>query len=77
MARPVINSSDSVEVNIKYIEIFSVDLDIASGALSTSMGMFISWRDLHLTWNESDYQKLNQIIMDTNDVWMPTFQGSY
>ena len=37
--------------------------------------MYLSWTDEHLTWNKSAYQDLDQIIMETTDVWMPTLQG--
>lgn len=75
MARPVINSSKTVLVEIKYVGIHSLDLDISTGALSTNLGMFISWTDEHLTWNKSAYDGLDEIIMDTNQVWLPTLQG--
>lgn len=75
MARPVVNSSKTVIVEIKYIAVLSYDLDILSGALSTNLAMYLSWTDEHLTWNKSAYQGLDQLIMDTNQVWMPTLQG--
>lgn len=75
MAKPVVNASKTVIVDIKFVDVHSYDLDILTGALSTNLGMFMSWTDEHLTWNKSAYQGLDEIIMDTKDVWMPTLQG--
>lgn len=75
MARPVKDSNKTVIVEIKYFGIYNLDLDIKSGALTTNLGIFISWTDEHLTWNKSEYQGLDEIVMKASDVWRPTFLG--
>ncbi|XP_054168624.1 uncharacterized protein LOC128965870 [Oppia nitens] len=47
------------------------DLDISRHVLIAEAWIRLVWIDEHLTWNPNDYQGLNELHFDCNELWKP------
>lgn len=52
--------------------LFSIqDLDEKSGTLTSVGGPYFFWDDPRLTWDPSDYEDLNSLLLRTTQIWYP------
>jgi len=71
-ARPVLNSSNTVTVDIHFSLLQIQDLNVRSQVFATTGLLVLMWRDERLSWNENEYT-LDQVVIDSSGIWKPEF----
>ncbi|XP_031567880.1 neuronal acetylcholine receptor subunit alpha-7-like [Actinia tenebrosa] len=69
--RPVVNSSDTVEVtfDVKLSKVIKVDSK--SQQLTVSVWITQTWKNAFLTWNKSTVGGISSITVDPSEIWVP------
>ena len=70
--RPVHRQNTTVEIIIHMFSGFSIDdVDLLRGTVGGNVWLEVKWKDQFLSWNSSDYDDVQYIIVDSKDVWLP------
>ncbi|XP_069102489.1 neuronal acetylcholine receptor subunit alpha-7-like [Argopecten irradians] len=69
--RPAYNFTEVVNVDSWMFLLSILDFDEVSGVITLSAGMGITWNDYRLRWTPSDYNGLEEIIINSSRVWKP------
>ncbi|KAK2175745.1 hypothetical protein NP493_711g03120 [Ridgeia piscesae] len=72
-ARPVMNSSDTVPVEIQFSLMHIKELDVRSQVLTTTGLLILQWVDERLRWDPREYNNLTQITIEAKHLWQPEF----
>ncbi|ELT93061.1 hypothetical protein CAPTEDRAFT_146658, partial [Capitella teleta] len=72
-ARPVLDSRDSVMVNLQFSLMHIKDLDVRSQIFTTTGLLIVEWQDERLVWDPADYGNLSDIVLETSHIWRPEF----
>ncbi|XP_063977344.1 uncharacterized protein LOC135162623 [Diachasmimorpha longicaudata] len=51
----------------------SVEMNEHSGTLDFHTWLIMSWQDIHLTWNPSEFEGVNTTYVKSDDIWIPDF----
>ncbi|XP_067652699.1 acetylcholine receptor subunit alpha-L1-like [Haliotis asinina] len=68
---PVHNQSESAQVHMDFFLIMIHELDMKNQVLTASGWLKIEWLDQFLTWNETDYGGIDEVIVFQREVWLP------
>lgn len=71
-ARPVLNSSQTVSVNVQFSLLQIQELNIRSQVLTTTGLLILDWKDERLTWDK-EISDLTEIVIDGSALWKPEF----
>ncbi|XP_056013337.1 neuronal acetylcholine receptor subunit beta-4-like isoform X3 [Ostrea edulis] len=69
--RPRINTTHTVKVEVGFTNVFVVDVDEKGSSLSQACYLFVGWNDEFLTWNASQYEGIDDFIIDISSIWNP------
>ncbi|XP_013409593.1 neuronal acetylcholine receptor subunit alpha-10 isoform X2 [Lingula anatina] len=70
-SRPKLNSSERVEVKVKFVLMQLNSLDEKIQILATSGWMEVEWQDERLTWSPEDYGNLTSVVVSSQLLWLP------
>eukprot|EP00928_Gymnodinium_smaydae_P034025 TRINITY_DN24204_c0_g1_i2.p1 TRINITY_DN24204_c0_g1~~TRINITY_DN24204_c0_g1_i2.p1 ORF type:complete len:490 (+),score=54.85 TRINITY_DN24204_c0_g1_i2:54-1523(+) len=71
--RPLIDSTQPVDVKIGLALTHLLDFDIVAGVAKLNVWLRAAWYDPQLDWNSSSFGGLGQITADVKDIWTPDF----
>ncbi|XP_014786698.1 neuronal acetylcholine receptor subunit alpha-10 isoform X2 [Octopus bimaculoides] len=63
------NSSVNITLNLALRQI--IDLNDSLQILHTSIWIRMQWRDCRLSWNKTDFEGIDQILVSNKEVWIP------
>ncbi|XP_060072700.1 acetylcholine receptor subunit alpha-like [Ylistrum balloti] len=69
--RPAYNFSETVTVDAWMFLLSILDFDEVAGVITMSAGMGITWTDYRLKWTPSDYNGMEEILINSSRVWKP------
>ncbi|CAC5384668.1 unnamed protein product [Mytilus coruscus] len=70
-ALPTVRSAEPVHTKVQ-LNLHSVyDLDIKKPKLSSTVHIFVTWKDDTLQWNETVYNRLNMVLLSLSVIWKP------
>lgn len=69
--RPVVNYTDAVHVGIASYIVSIIEFDGLSGKLSLKLVLNMTWQDEHIKWNPSKYNSITNLLVRSNEIWMP------
>ncbi|CAH1783231.1 unnamed protein product [Owenia fusiformis] len=70
-ARPVLNATESVQVNIRFLLMRINDLNERS-EMMVSTGVIVSeWYDERLAWSPEKHHNVNDFIIEAKNIWKP------
>ncbi|KAF6018397.1 hypothetical protein EB796_023302 [Bugula neritina] len=70
-ARPVLNSSHTVQVLFGITPIQISDLDEVNQVFTINVWLSQIWTDERLTWDPRQYNNLNKLRIPQNEIWLP------
>ncbi|KAF6035083.1 hypothetical protein EB796_006608 [Bugula neritina] len=70
-ARPVLNSSHTVQVLFGITPIQISDLDEVNQIFTINVWLSQIWTDERLTWDPRQYNNLNKLRIPQNEIWLP------
>lgn len=71
-ARPVLNSSDTVVVQMKFSLMQIQELNVRSQVLTTTGMLIFQWIDERLRWDRNKTM-LDELVVSGSTVWTPEF----
>lgn len=69
--RPTLEYQNTLLVNVSVNLIALHSLEERSQTLSATVWIDLEWIDVHLTWNRSEYNSIQTIIVPADKVWIP------
>lgn len=69
--RPTLEYQNTLLVNVSVNLIALHSLEERSQTLSATVWIDLEWIDVHLTWNRSEYNSIQTIIVPAEKVWIP------
>ncbi|CAG2200683.1 CHRNN [Mytilus edulis] len=70
-ALPTVRSSKPVHTKVQ-LNLHSIyDLDIKKQKLSSTVHIFVTWKDDALKWNETLYNEINMVLLSLSEIWKP------
>ncbi|XP_071830975.1 acetylcholine receptor subunit alpha-like 1 isoform X2 [Apostichopus japonicus] len=70
--RPVINASDTVQVDMKMHIHAMIDLNEHDQVLTTAVWISLQWKDLRLSWNASEFGDVTVVPVYVEEIWTPS-----
>jgi len=74
-ARPVKNHKTPTNISVGFWLYRIVDVDIDTSAMKSFNYILLEWIDQHLIWNPSDYDGLDEVVMEWNEIWTPDIRS--
>ncbi|KAH7696911.1 Protein ACR-19 a, partial [Aphelenchoides avenae] len=71
LARPVKNESESVVVYLGMDLQQIIDIDEKAQVLTANIWIRMSWSDVYLTWDPSEYGGIKEVRLPINSIWKP------
>ncbi|XP_045181731.2 acetylcholine receptor subunit beta-type unc-29-like [Mercenaria mercenaria] len=69
--RPIVNQSAPVVLNVA-LELVSIEeFNEVQETLTITAVVVLNWRDEYMKWNPSDYGNLEQLVFESDKVWVP------
>ncbi|XP_052085272.1 neuronal acetylcholine receptor subunit alpha-10-like [Mytilus californianus] len=69
--RPVMNSSEAVDIKLGLALTQILDLDEKNQVLTTNVWMEVEWYDQKLHWSSQDYEGMKSIRLPCDRLWLP------
>lgn len=69
--RPTLEYQHTLLVNVSVNLIALHSLEERSQTLSATIWIDLEWTDVHLTWNRSEYNNIQSIIVPADKIWNP------
>ncbi|XP_064598640.1 acetylcholine receptor subunit alpha-like [Liolophura sinensis] len=69
--RPVVNASDTIQVNVDLSIIDIRDLDFEEGVLDMISWVSLTWTDHLLKWSPGEYEGVNYLNVPSETTWVP------
>ncbi|XP_033726082.1 acetylcholine receptor subunit alpha-like isoform X2 [Pecten maximus] len=69
--RPAYNFTEVVNLDAWMFLLSILDFDEVAGVITMSAGMGLTWTDYRLKWTPSDYNGMEDIIINASRVWRP------
>lgn len=69
--RPTLENQHTLLVNVSVNLIALHSLEERSQTLSATIWIDLEWTDVHLTWNRSEYNNIQSIIVPADKIWNP------
>ncbi|XP_059163297.1 neuronal acetylcholine receptor subunit beta-4-like isoform X2 [Physella acuta] len=71
LIRPVINTSDSLQINFSLALSAIINVDEKNQVIITNVWLQMYWHDYQLVWEPQDYGNITQIKIDNKHIWVP------
>ncbi|XP_048776712.1 neuronal acetylcholine receptor subunit alpha-2-like [Ostrea edulis] len=69
--RPTLEYRNAILVNVSINLVALHSLIERSQTLRTTVWIDLEWTDVHLAWNESEYDHINSIVVPQDKIWIP------
>jgi len=73
-ARPVLNESDAVKVRFGLIAQQLMWVDEEKQTMKLNTWWNVKWDDPFLSWNEDEYGGVQDVRLETEDIWLPDIE---
>ncbi|XP_071116519.1 neuronal acetylcholine receptor subunit alpha-7-like [Haliotis cracherodii] len=71
--RPVLNQTESIDVDMRFILASIDNLDLKIQKLKWNGFLSLRWTDITLSWNASEYGGLDFITVPQSNIWRPDY----
>ncbi|KAK3090352.1 hypothetical protein FSP39_011112, partial [Pinctada imbricata] len=71
IGRPVVNTSDSINVRFGLSLIQILKVDEKNQVLETNVWETFTWTDILMTWNQSEHDNIDKVRVPSDRVWIP------
>ncbi|ELT89403.1 hypothetical protein CAPTEDRAFT_123138, partial [Capitella teleta] len=70
-ARAVINTNNTVKVEIEFVLLRIQKLVGISRLVASSFSILVEWSDERLRWDPSDYNEIKDVVVRADRIWIP------